>query len=97
MIKSNTNTVTVHGLQPLTPYEFRVSFVNELGTSEHSRSITLTTQMEGNYDKKTKQNKINSKWNRFIHYSIVTTTTTKSFTDKQIVFYFTDNCCLTLC
>ncbi|KAH9419282.1 hypothetical protein DERP_005789 [Dermatophagoides pteronyssinus] len=46
MIKSNTNTVTVHGLQPLTPYEFRVSFVNELGTSEHSRSITLTTQME---------------------------------------------------
>jgi len=47
MIKSNTNTVTVHGLQPLTPYEFRVSFVNELGTSDHSRSITLTTQMEG--------------------------------------------------
>lgn len=52
MIKSNTNTVTVHGLQPLTPYEFRVSFVNELGTSEHSRSITLTTQMEGNLLKK---------------------------------------------
>ena len=47
MIKSNTNTVTVHGLQPLTPYEFRVGFVNELGASEHSRSITLTTQMEG--------------------------------------------------
>lgn len=44
----SSNSVVVRNLSPLTAYTIRMRAENELGKSEYSREITVTTTIEGN-------------------------------------------------
>ncbi|CAG2164692.1 unnamed protein product [Oppiella nova] len=47
LIHSTSNTVTIVNLSPVTAYDIRVRVENEIGFSDYSEPIAITTTMEG--------------------------------------------------
>ncbi|CAG2112338.1 unnamed protein product, partial [Medioppia subpectinata] len=46
LIHSTSNTITIVNLSPITAYDIRVKLENEIGFSDYSNAITITTTME---------------------------------------------------
>ena len=45
-----SNSVVVNNLSPMTTYSFRIRAENDLGKSDYSQEITVTTTIEGTQD-----------------------------------------------